>query len=183
MCLVRVRAYKRARTHVRSGSDRHRCVADPKGPGLPTTVKPPTVCITSADDFDGGKPTMALDHVHVPPLRSPPFSTVNTCAVFGMEPTGCTCGTPGSLRTQCAAVDSCASLLEDEFDMAANDEEDGGGYEDEDRDDNRSQRYRCYRRLARQLGYTFRAPLPNCLVLAIRALWPDPHGRYTGYRP
>jgi hypothetical protein len=48
---------------------------------------------------------------------------------------------------------------------------------------NKEQRYRCYRAGARALGYTYRRPLPNCFVWAVRVIWPEASGIYTGYRP
>eukprot|EP01047_Picozoa_sp_COSAG01_P002150 COSAG01_NODE_55_length_31115_cov_105.202533_7_plen_94_part_00 len=48
---------------------------------------------------------------------------------------------------------------------------------------NKQQRYRCYRAGARALGYTYRRPLPNCFVWAVRMLYPEPGGVYVGYRP
>ena len=47
---------------------------------------------------------------------------------------------------------------------------------------NKQQRYRCYRAGARMLGYTYRRPLPNCFVWAVRLIWPEPGGVYIGYR-
>ena len=43
-------------------------------------------------------------------------------------------------------------------------------------------RYAFYRSAARALGYTERAPLPDALVHAARAAWPEPAATYVGYK-
>ena len=45
----------------------------------------------------------------------------------------------------------------------------------------RTKRYHAYRSCARTLGYSKRRRLPEWLVDAIRARYPDPDGDYVGY--
>lgn len=48
---------------------------------------------------------------------------------------------------------------------------------------NNLQRKRVYQACAIKLGYTFRAPLPHCVVAAVRTAWPSANGHYMGYKP
>jgi hypothetical protein len=45
----------------------------------------------------------------------------------------------------------------------------------------RCKRFYAYRCCARELGYVKRRPLPEWLVSAIRARYPEPDGNYVGY--
>ena len=57
------------------------------------------------------------------------------------------------------------------------------GFRSLDREANNIQRKRCYRVAAIQhLHYSFREPLPECLVCRVRAIWPAASGVYMGYK-
>ena len=43
-------------------------------------------------------------------------------------------------------------------------------------------RKKMFRRMAREMGYTFRRPLPTCCCAAIRNTFPSETGIYLGYR-
>ena len=45
------------------------------------------------------------------------------------------------------------------------------------------QRKRLYQDCASKLSYTFRRPLPDCLVGMVRGIWPSATGLYMGYKP
>jgi hypothetical protein len=48
---------------------------------------------------------------------------------------------------------------------------------------NNKQRKRCYRALAIKIYLNkFRAPLPHCVVAAVRTIWPSANGVYMGYK-
>ena len=47
---------------------------------------------------------------------------------------------------------------------------------------NNAQRWRCYKHCAALLDYTYREPLPDCVVACIRNAWPASDGIYTGYK-
>ena len=49
------------------------------------------------------------------------------------------------------------------------------------RDPNNLQRKRCYRHCAHELGYKWRRKLPDCVVSAIRSVWPEASGHYMGF--
>jgi len=48
---------------------------------------------------------------------------------------------------------------------------------------NNVQRKRLYQDCAIKLSYTFRRPLPDCLVGMVRGIWPSATGLYMGYKP
>ena len=53
----------------------------------------------------------------------------------------------------------------------------------QERETNNIQRKRCYRKVAiRDLHYDFREPLPCCVVVAIRRIWPSATGAYMGFK-
>ena len=47
---------------------------------------------------------------------------------------------------------------------------------------NNMMRKKLFRRMAREMGYTFRRPLPTCCSAAIRNTFPSETGIYLGYR-
>ena len=48
---------------------------------------------------------------------------------------------------------------------------------------NNKQRKRCYRALEIKVYLNkFRAPLPHCVVAAVRTIWPSANGVYMGYK-
>jgi hypothetical protein len=46
---------------------------------------------------------------------------------------------------------------------------------------NNLMRKRCYRYCAHALGYQWRRQLPDCVVAAVRRVWPSATGDYMGF--
>jgi len=51
------------------------------------------------------------------------------------------------------------------------------------RTQNNHNRKRVYQDVACKLKYTYRAPLPECIVAYVRSIWPSETGVYMGYKP
>jgi hypothetical protein len=125
---------------------------------------------------------------HLAPLIDcPPVPTDQGLYNFGtLGMIHCNCSTTAGLVSCGIGVGGVLkNFIDSEFAVASNPAPGSGGFndDDDDRSENRQQRYRCYRTAAAQLSYRQRRPLPACFVGTVRALYPEPGGHYTGYRP
>ena len=114
---------------------------------------------TTPDDY-GPAPMFTTEHC-------PPLSVE-----YGPDP---------AENCQCAGPCLCETTLRDwlvqEWQEAIRAADDG------DREPNNLQRKRCYRKVAIQhLHLEFREPLPPCVVISIRRIWPSASGLYMGFK-